>query len=47
MYVANGGMDRDQLINLLSNNNCLTRNDNKAKSAPAEGLCLCKNDNKE
>ena len=44
MYVANGGMDRDQLLKLLDNNDDnninLTRNDNKAKSAPPEGLCL-------
>jgi len=42
MYIANGGMDRDQLVKLLAleNDLGLTRNDNKAKSAPPEGLCL-------
>ena len=40
MTIANGGMDRDQLLLLLNAENGLTRNDNKAKSAPAEGLCL-------
>ena len=42
MYIANGGMDRDHLVKLLALE-CdlgLTRNDNKALSAPPEGLCL-------